>query len=110
MTRQLIIFALTLALVAGCKFSGNDPARVSFEDALLDSDLNPSIATTPHLTPSAPAIGSISPYETYEHGPLEDFNFTQPGNYRRISLDQCIASALQNSPVIRELGLSLIHI
>ena len=104
MTRQLIIFALTLALVAGCKFSGNDPARVSFEDALLDSDLNPSIATTPHLTPSAPAIGSISPYETYEHGPLEDFNFTQPGNYRRISLDQCIASALQNSPVIRELG------
>ena len=104
MTRQIIIFALALAMVAGCKFNGNDPARFSFNDTQLDSDLNPLLSTTPHLAPSEPAIGSITSFESFDQGPLEDFNFSKPGNYRRMSLDECIAAALQNSPVIRDLG------
>ena len=104
MTRLLIIFALALAMVAGCKLSGNDPARVNFNETRLDLDLQPSISATPHLAPSEPAIGPTRSFETFDQGPLEDFNFSQPGNYRRMSLDECIAAALQNSPVIRDLG------
>jgi len=109
MLRHFIIFALALFIVTGCKLSGNDPARVSFDDALQNSDLNlslspSSLSQTPHLTPSEPNIGSITSFESFDQGPLEDFNFSQAGNYRRMSLDQCITTALQNSPVIRELG------
>ena len=104
MTRHLIIFALALAMVAGCKFRGNDPARVSFSDTPLDLNLNPSSSATPHLVPSEPTVGSYGSFETFDQGPLEDFNFSQPGNYRRLSLDECIAAALKNSPVIRDLG------
>jgi len=109
MLRHFIIFVLALVIVTGCKLSGNDSARVSLDDALQNSDLNLSLSSsslgqTPHLTPSEPNIGSITSFESFDQGPLEDFNFSQPGNYRRMSLDQCITTALQNSPVIRELG------
>ncbi len=103
MLRHVIILALALA-IAGCKFSGNDPARISFNQTLLDSDLNSSFSTAPHLKPSEPMIRPVDSFETFDHGPLEDFNFSHPGNYRRLSLDECIAMALQNSPVVRDLG------
>ena len=40
----------------------------------------------------------------FNMAPLDDFSFSQPGNYHLMSLEECIYSALQTSPVIRELG------
>ena len=105
MLRRLAIFALTLALVAGCKFSGNDAARVSFNSPHLDQpDFGNSFPGTNDLQPTAPSIQATESFESFDTGPLEDFNFAQEGNYLRMSLDQCIEMALKNSPVVRDLG------
>lgn len=109
MKQSLFIFVAVLAVVAGCKFNGND-ARVSFNESLLETDVNlssmnnDSPSFSPSLSPSEPIIGSTESFETFDTGPLEDFNFASEGNYRRMSLDDCIVNALKNSPVIRELG------
>lgn len=107
MQRRFIIFALTLTIMVGCKFSGNDRARLNFSNALeveteIDLDLGPS--ADPDLSPSKPSIGATESFEAFDTGPLEEFNFSQPGNYRRLTLEECIRLALQDSPVIRELG------
>ena len=111
MIRRLTIFVLTVALVTGCKFTGNDDARINFNNSHVDygnanflSAANDLPSTAPTLSPSEPSVQSIESFETFDTGPLEDFNFASAGNYRRMSLDECIVSSLKNSPVIRDLG------
>lgn len=110
MNKSLIIFTLTLALLAGCNFSGKN-ARVSFNESLLKPDGSdshsfesdfPSFA--PSLSPSNPVTGPIESLEAFDYGPLEDFNFSSPENFSRKTLDECIINALKNSPVVRDLG------
>ncbi len=103
MFRSLLITVVTLCLMAGCKFNGND-APVNFVEMVVDIDLNQSLSADPDLVPSDPVLSVSESFEMYDHGPLEDFNFGQSGNYRRMTLDDCLASALQNSPTIRDLG------
>ena len=56
------------------------------------------------LSPSDPNVCDIAPLVSDEHGPLEDFNFSDPENYLRTSLAECINIALRDSPVVRDLG------
>ncbi|MFK7768040.1 MAG: TolC family protein [Mariniblastus sp.] len=107
MVRRFIIFALTLTFLVGCKFGGDDRARLNFSSALdleshVDLELGPS--SNPDLVPSLANLGPTESFESFDTGPLEDFNFSQAGNYRRITLEDCLQRALQDSPVVRELG------
>ncbi len=57
-----------------------------------------------NLSPADPNVLDTAPLAAYEHGPLDDFNFSDPENYLRTSLAECINVALQDSPVVRDLG------
>ncbi len=45
----------------------------------------------------------------FDMAPLADFDFDEPGDYHLISLEECIHTALQTSPVIRELGGAILR-
>ena len=101
MFRYQHLSLILLAILAGCRFCGDD-ARVKFSDAMLDP---PSLVSNQiDLTSSDPSITEPESFEAFEMGPLEDFNFAQEANYQRLSLDECIRVALTKSPVVRELG------
>ena len=105
MIRLAFISILTVALLAGCKFTGDDASRIDFSDAFLVSPgIDPGFDAEADLKPSDPLIGETRSYERFDAGPLEDFNFAQSENYLRLTLEQCIRNALQSSPVVRDLG------
>ncbi len=73
--------------------------ELNLPDVALDEYLDDG-----QLTPSDPVLEQTESFELFEHGPLEDFSFAEAGDYRRIALADCIHLALQESPVVRELG------
>ena len=107
MLRRFIILTFALTIMVGCKFSGNDSARLNFSSAL---DLEPAVdinfgpSATPDLNPSIPNLGPTDSFEAFDTGPLADFNFSNAGNYHRLTLEECLQQALRNSPVVRGLG------
>jgi len=92
-------FILILALAMGCQSANKE--KISFPHA-------PSPALSDNIYQSLVPQESVSTIQEsdqhFDSGPLNDFNFSDPGNSMRLSLDQCIESALRDSEVIRELG------
>lgn len=97
--RYLILATIFVFLTGGCRFS---------DQALIEPNLPaPSLEEyfgEPNLSPSDPTICDVASLAALEHGPLDDFNFSNPENYLRTSLAECINVALQDSPVVRDLG------
>ena len=56
------------------------------------------------LTPKSANISVELSEQHFDAGPLNEFNFNDPDNFLRVTLDQCIENALRNSNVVRELG------
>ena len=56
------------------------------------------------LTVQEPEISVPVSDQQFDPGPLNNFDFESGENFFRISLEQCIAHALHNSEVVRELG------
>ncbi len=92
-------FVLLLTLAMGCQSANKE--KISFPNA-------PAPALSDNIYQSLVPQESVSTVEAsdqhFDSGPLNDFNFNDPGNFMRLSLDQCIESALRDSEVIRELG------
>lgn len=42
--------------------------------------------------------------QQFDPGPLNNFDFESTGSFFRVSLEECVSHALQNSEVVRELG------
>ena len=56
------------------------------------------------LTVQNPILNEVVSEHRFDPGPLNNFDFQSSENFARISLEACIAHALQNSEVVRELG------
>ena len=99
MFRRYLLLTIILAVLSGgCRFS---------DHALIEPNLpTPSLEEYlgSNLTPADPSICDVASQAAYEHEPLDDFNFSNPENYLRVSLAECINVALQDSPVVRDLG------
>ena len=91
-------------LACGCQKNGR--STVVFDTAFqpnLETFAGPSL---PIEEPAGVSIGESA--ASLEVAPLDDFSFADPSKYRTVSLEECIYSALQSSPVIRELGGALL--
>ncbi|MEM7783257.1 MAG: TolC family protein, partial [Planctomycetota bacterium] len=97
---QLILLAV-LMITPGCKTTTRFQPK--FETAT---------GSTEHLYQNLqiqePEI-SVESELQFDTGPLENFNFDDPGRFQRLSLDECISRALQESQVIRELGGTILR-
>jgi outer membrane protein TolC len=99
MNRTLISLLFILSTLCGCQFSGRDLPEARFPATALDGLIEQA-----QLEPSQPTISEPPSYELFEHGPLDDFNFANADDFMRLTLAECIQTALQDSPVIRDLG------
>ena len=61
------------------------------------------------LVPSEPADNYDFGDPVFNAEPLKDFNFNSAENFRRVSLDDVIQSALGNSQVVRDLGGTILQ-
>ena len=98
----LLLLSLVLLACLGCKAKNPNNANVS-EPAIFQDH---SIVG---LTPEEPADNYDFAEPAFNLGPLKDFNFSNAGNFRRLSLNECIEAALQNSQVIRDLGGTILR-
>ena len=95
---RYFIGLLFIGLLFGCRTVSNEPV------------FDPQVASTttdfqgPSLLIENPTeIVRVSAID-YEPAPLDDFNFNSLESYRLMSLEECIYTALNSSPILRELG------
>ena len=104
--RQYILFSIATALTVMCGCTAIDKdLPVSFygnEDLISQTNLTPSEPRTNDTQLSAGEHPESNP--NFDHGPLDDFNFSNADNYARLGLADCISQALKGSPVVRDLG------
>ncbi len=96
---QIVLAMLASALVYGCKGTSNN--NLAFLD---ESPVAFNTLADVGLTVEEPAGFSEMGLQTYEQAPLDEASFNSPESYLGMSLEECIHTALNASPVIRELG------
>lgn len=104
-TTGFIATSLAISCLCGCLVGKKD-----------DSVFKPSTAACENI-PVGPGLpiehpAGIRPADSpsnMEPSPLDDFSFSNPENYRMMSLEECIYLALKSSPVIRELGGAILQ-
>ncbi len=99
MSRNFITLLFIVATLCGCRFSGKELNHPPMA-ALLTEDFQQQT----NLSPSDPVLCDTDSPESFEHGPLDNFNFSDAEDYLRLGLAECIHRALQDSPVVRDLG------
>ncbi len=102
--KSILTIALALALLLGCNATPHD--RISVNNI-------PTVPLGDHLyqslTPEFPDTQIPISDQQFDAGPLNNFNFNNPDNFLRLTLDQCIENALRNSQVVRELGGTILR-
>ncbi len=107
-TQSLCLIAVCILIAGGCQSDGTAKKLFDREPdtscGALDTYRGPSLS----LEQPSGILPDVDSYE-FATAPLDDFNFDEPGDYHLISLEECIYTALQTSPVIRELGGAILR-
>ncbi len=98
LVRFATLLLVAIALFAGCQLGEQDKLQISLPSQYTD------IYSQQNIPIQEPINVESQSFSQFDAGPLQDFNFDKPENYSRLELEQCIHFALQNSPVIRDLG------
>ncbi len=103
MKRNHLLVALFFVGYCGCVATNPDKeARFQNPDFSKIKYDQPAVSQSSQLTSFENT--NTFPDASFDMAPLRDFDFEESANFQRLSLNDCIRSALENSPVIRNLG------
>ena len=102
--KHKLIWAICIGILLclGCAPSLNYDQQISNDHLNTPTIFDGDVLTG--LTVQEPILQLPETDQQFDPGPLNNFDFESAESFVRIGLEECIAHALQNSEVIRELG------